>query len=377
VPVVVIALGVVLVVGTVADAVNTLVTTRLRVGPWWPTEVFYRTLWPLWRRLGHRRDEARRELVLSFFAPFSILGLLVLWGVTEILGWALIWWGLRGGFEPPLVHPGDALYFSGVTFFTIGFGDIVPAQPAARALALVEGASGLCTLALVIGYLPALYNAYSTREAQLLMLDDLTGERISPSSLIDAHAPDADVEGLYNLFREWERWCAQTLETHTSYPMLAYFRAQHRGQSWVTALGVVLDSATLAVACIPGADRRAPMFLYRRGNRLLHHFTARLNVRRVGAEPVDRSLFRIAYGRLAAGGIVLRDFDEAFARLGALRAAYADELESLIEELLAPRGFWSHTITGRGQGRPTRPAPDDESTTPPAAPGTEDGSIVP
>jgi hypothetical protein len=159
--------------------------------------------------------------------------------------------------------------------------------------------------------------------------------------------------------------------------MLAYFRAQHRGQSWVTALGVVLDSATLAVACIPGADRRAPMFLYRRGNRLLHHFTARLNVPRMAAEPVDRSLFRIAYGRMAAAGIVLRDFDEAFARLGALRSAYADELESLIEELLAPRGFWSHTITGQARDHPTRPAPDDEPTSRPADPGDIDGSTVP
>lgn len=359
VPVLFFVAGSVLVLGAICDAVNTLVVTRLQVGRWWPTEVFYRALWPLWRRLGRVRDDRRREIVLSMAAPTSILGLLVAWGTSEILGWGLIWWALRESFAVPLSGPGDALYFSGVAFFSIGFGDILPAQSVARVLTLVEAASGLSTLALVIGYLPALYGAYSSREAQLLMLDDLTGERIMPTSLIEAHCPDGQLDRLYDFFHEWERWCAQTLETHTSYPMLALFRSQHLGQSWVTALGVVLDAATLAVACIPGADQREPMFLYRRGNRLLHHFIARLDVRHIEATVVDRSLFRIAYGRLAARGIVLRDFEDAFARLESLRATYAAELESLIEELLAPHGFWSHTITGRARGDGQhRPDPD-------------------
>jgi hypothetical protein len=359
VSVLLVAVGAVLVAGAVADAVNTLVTTRLQVGRWWPTEVFYRSAWPVWRRLGRLRDERRREMVLSLAAPTSILGLLVAWGATEIAGWALVWWGLREGFGVPLATPGDALYFSGVTFFSIGFGDIVPVLPAARVLTLFEAASGLSTLALVIGYLPALYGAYSEREAQLLMLDDLTGERIMPTSLIEAHVPDGGLDRLYRFFDDWERWCARTLETHTSYPMLALFRSQHLGQSWVTGLGVVLDAATLAVACIPGAEAREPMFLYRRGNRLLHHVIDRLHVRSVEAPAVDRSLFRIAYGRLADRGIALRDFDDAFALLEELRGSYASDLESLIGELAAPRGFWSQTITRRPtpEDRPGPPAP--------------------
>lgn len=343
------AIGTLLVIGSILDAANTLVSTRLQVGRYWPTEIFYRRIWPVWRTLGRIKDDRRREIVLSGFAPASLIGLLLLWVLTEIFGWSLVWWALRDTFATPLPSLGDALYFSGVVFFTIGFGDIVPAGGFARALTLAEAFGGLGTLALVIGYLPALYSSYSARETQLLMLDDLTGDRIMPVSLIEAHCPGGELDRLYAFFHEWERWTAQVLETHTSYPMLALFRSQHLGQSWITAIGVVLDAASMAVACIPGADEREPMFLYRRGNRMLHHFADRLGgIRRVEPEPLNRSFFRMAYGRMAARGIILRDFDDAFDRLVRLRATYVVELESLIDELLAPRGFWSHTIHGPG-----------------------------
>jgi len=345
------AIGSLLVVGAILDAANTLVSTRLQVGRFWPTEIFYRRIWPVWRTLGRIKDDRRREIVLSGFAPASLIGLLLLWVITEIFGWSLVWWALRETFAVPLPSFGDALYFSGVVFFTIGFGDIVPAGGAVRALTLVEAFGGLGTLALVIGYLPALYSSYSARETQLLMLDDLTGDRIMPVSLIESRCPDGELDRLYAFFHEWERWTAQVLETHTSYPMLTLFRSQHLGQSWITAIGVVLDAAAMAAASIPGADEREPMFLYRRGNRMLHHFADRLGIRRVEPEPLNKSFFRMAYGRMAAKGIVLRDLDDAFDRLVRLRGTYVVELESLIDEMLAPRGFWSHTIQGPGHQR--------------------------
>jgi hypothetical protein len=351
VSVLLVVVGAVLIVGALLDAANTLVSTRLQVGRYWPAEIFTRLIWPIWGSFRRIRDEQRREIVLSAFAPASLIGLLVLWVLAEMFGWSLIWWAMRESFATPLPSFGDALYFSGVAFFTIGFGDIVPSSGALRALTLVEAFGGLGTLALVIGYLPALYGAYSARESQLLMLDDLTGDRIQPISLIEARAPGGDVERLYAFFGEWEHWTAQVLETHTSYPMLALFRSQHLGQSWVTALGVVLDAASMTAASVIGADEREPIFLYRRGNRTLHHFIDRF---RIPVEPpadLSRSFFRIAYGRMAARGLPLHDFDDAFERLVQLRRTYSAELEALIDELLAPRGFWSHTITSTHRPR--------------------------
>jgi hypothetical protein len=347
VPIVVALVGCLLVAGALLDAANTLVSTRLQVGRFWPSEIFYRAIWPVWGSLRHIKKERRREIVLSAFGPASLLGLLLLWVIAEIVGWAMIWWALRESFAVPLASPGDALYFSGIVFFTIGFGDIVPGSGVARALTLVEAFGGLGTLALVIGYLPALYSAYSARESQLLMLDDLSGDRITPISLIESHAPDGDVEKLYAFFHEWERWTAQLLETHTSYPMLSLFRSQHLGQSWVTALGVVTDAAAITTGCIRGADERESMRMYRRGNRTIDHFIERYDLAVVAVPPFNRAAFRSSYGRMAARGLPLREFEEAHDRTDEMRHTYAAELETLIDKLLAPRGFWSHTVTRR------------------------------
>lgn len=347
--VVLIVIASLLIVGAVLDAANTLVSTRLQVGRYWPTEIFYRAIWPLWGAFRHVKDDRRREIVLSAFAPASLIGMLMIWVVAEILGWSIVWWVLRESFAPPFSDFSDAVYFSGVTFFTIGFGEIVPATGVARPLTLLEAFGGLGTLALVIGYLPALYAAYSDRETQLLMLDDLTGDRIQPISLIESRVANGELDRLYAFFGEWERWTAHVLETHTSYPMLALFRSQHLGQSWVTALGVVVDAAAITAGSVIGAEEREPMFMYRRGNRALHHFADRLRLAPHPMPDFQRGWFRITYGRMAARGLPLRDFDDAFERTAGLRRTYAAELESLIDELLAPRGFWSHTILGVGQ----------------------------
>ena len=147
-----------------------------------------------------------------------------------------------------------------------------------RFLSLVETLTGLGTIALLISYLPALYGAYSRREARLLTLDDPLGGRLTPFRVIAVQASDENLE-LFNRFcSDWEMWTAEVLESHTSYPMLALFRSQHPGQSWVTALGVVTDAATLACAAIVGAEVREPYFLYRRGRRAVDDIAGALNI---------------------------------------------------------------------------------------------------
>lgn len=156
-------------------------------------------------------------------------------------------------------------------------------------------------------------------------------------------APGGDVERLYRFFGEWEAWTADILESHVSYPMLALFRSQHAGQSWITALGVVLDSATLTCAVVPGADQREPYFMHRRGRRALHEIARRLPQHRVAQSPLDRDLFGIAYGLIRDSGLPVRPVDDAWERLVALRSTYSTTLQSLIDYLLAPAGFWGHS----------------------------------
>jgi len=46
---------------------------------------------------------------------------------------------------------GDAIYFTFITSLTIGYGDIVPRQALARALAIGIGVSGLCLTGIIAG----------------------------------------------------------------------------------------------------------------------------------------------------------------------------------------------------------------------------------
>jgi hypothetical protein len=318
--------------------------------------VFYRVTWKVIRSIGRRiTAERRQEGFLSLYGPLSLLGLLAMWVVAQILGWGLIWWSLRDqmtGVSSLL----DAIYYAGVGFFTVGFGDVLPTGGVARVLTLFEAFVGVGTTALVIGYLPVLYSAYSARESQLLSLDDLTGDRITPVALIEAHAPDGDTATLYDWFSQWERWCSGILESHTSYPMLTYFRSQHPGQSWVTALGVVTDAATLVLATVDEPRSREPLMLYRRATRTLPLLAQRLGTDEGPTDNIRIEFFEIAYQRLAATGLPVRSFDDAWADLTALRAAYGGWLEALIDDLAAPRGFWGHAIDMPAVGATRSPA---------------------
>jgi hypothetical protein len=172
--------GAALVLAAATDAVSTLVTTQRRSSRLWPTYVFYRRTWRLWRALGRRiASERGRERLLAVYGPLSLLGLLVVWVLLLLAGWGLVWWMLReelsgvGGYL-------DAVYFAGVGFFTVGFGDVVP-----------QAFMGLVTIALVIGYLPTLFGAYSRREAKLLTLDDLSEEHTTSTGSSSPGTPTA------------------------------------------------------------------------------------------------------------------------------------------------------------------------------------------
>ena len=159
--------------------------------------------------------------------------MLVSWVLQQVIGFGLIWWGIDGISDVDSLL--DAIYFSGVVFFTVGFGEVIPIDIVSRFGALIEAFAGVLTIALVIGYLPALYSAYSEREQKLLTL----------------------------------------------------FRSQQEGQNWITALGLVIDSA-LHVELTEGGQARSAYW--------------------------------------------------------ALRRTYDAQLEFLIDRLQAPRGFWGHRI---------------------------------
>jgi hypothetical protein len=338
--------GLALVLATAGDAVSTLVTTRRRRGRLWPTPVYYRWSWRAWRAVGRRASPELREGFLGSYGPLSLLGLLVLWVLLLVAGWGAVWWGLRSrvtGIDGYL----DAVYFAGVGFFTVGFGDILPVGDLARLLVIGEAFMGLVTMALVIGYLPTLYGAYSRREVQLLTLDDLSDEPTTPVGFLEACHAAGGVEGIAAAFASWERWCDDVYDSHTTYPMLALFRSRQPGQSWLTGLAVVLDAAAISLAAIDGARAGPAARLWRRASRLLHTFQLLPAVGTREAEPAgspgDEDRFRAAYQRLGKLGLPLHPYGQAWDELRRLRAGYYPELVAATELLLVPLEFRHHT----------------------------------
>ena len=342
-----IILGVTIVLAVVADLVNTLVTTTTSQWRWWLTRIIYRRTWAVTQAVGHRiKDDRRRERFYSIYGPLTVLGMLLAWVTQQIIGFGLIWWGIGGvnGVESLF----DAIYYSGVVFFTVGFGEVVPANQVPRFGALIEAFTGVLTTALVIGYLPALYSAYSEREQKLLTLDDGTEERITPTNLVLSRCPDGNAERMDGFFSDWELWIAQVMETHTTFPMLTLFRSQHLGQSWITALGLVTDAA-LHMELIEGQQGGPAYWTYRRSARLMQELCEGVDLspyRRqldegYAADPV---VFRQLYDAMGEHGFPMLPFDEAFARSQAIRRTYDAQLEYLIDALDAPRGFWGHVI---------------------------------
>lgn len=341
-----VVLGAALVVWILVDSFETLLATNLRSSRWSFTRLYYRAIWPLYRRLCVRtRNEARRERRLARFGPASFLGLLVAWTTLEIFGWGLIWWGLRESFHGAIASPGDAWYYSGVVYFSIGFGDILPSSGLLRLLTIAEGLSGLGTLGLVIGFLPSLTSAYGARERQLLLLDDLTDERVTPVSLVRAYLDDdGGTARLDAMFDEWSAWCAEVYDSHTSFPVLVWFRSKHRGHSWITGLGVVSDAAMAFAATVPDADRGSAVRLQRQAARLVTGLGERISLAPDETLPDLRpELWRIGYDTLRDTGVEVRPFDESYQRLLVMRAEFHPMMEAFIDELLAPRGFWGVT----------------------------------
>jgi hypothetical protein len=335
-------LGAALVVLIVCDAVGTLVVTQGQSGPWRPTRHWYGLTWRAVREIVIRLPRRGGDGLLNVYPAVSLLGLLLVWLCGLVMGWTLLYHAMGE-------HPGGSrdwetlLYYAGTSLLTPAFGTAHDLPT--RLATLAEALTGLGTIALLISYLPALYGGYSKREARLLTLDDPLGGRITPVRVIVTHIADHDLELLYRFFAEWEMWTAEVLESHVSYPMLALFRSQHAGQSWITALGVVTDAATLVCAAIPGAERREPYFLHRRGRRAIHEIAARLHV---PASPLtgpglSRDGFDYAWGVLEQLGLPLRDREDTWDRLVELRSGYGSRFQELVDFLLAPHGFWGHS----------------------------------
>jgi len=245
-----VAAGAALIVVIFIDAFEAMILPRRVRHGYRPVRYYYRSAWIVWRAAARLLPAGRhRNGFLSVFGPLSLFGLLALWAAGLITGFALLHWSVGTKLQAD-GHFGTYLYFSGTTFFTLGYGDIVPTGTFGRAASVFEAGIGFGFLAVVIGYLPVLYQAFSRREITISLLDARAGSPPSAGELLRRLADARSAAGPFLV--EWERWAAELLETHLSFPVLSYFRSQHDNQSWVSTLTTILDTSAILIGGVGG-----------------------------------------------------------------------------------------------------------------------------
>ena len=326
--------GVVLLAVVLWDAFETIILPRRVTRRFRLTRFFYRSSWRPWVKMVTTLVPARRrESWLSYFGPLSLLLLLSVWACGLISGFALIHWALGSAMLTMNEGAGfiTDLYLSGTTFFTLGLGDVLPRTSLARLLVVVESGMGFAFLALVIGYLPALNQSFARREISISLLDARAGSPPTASEMLRRHGHERGKEALQQLLHEWERWSAEFLEGHLSYPVLAYFRSQHDNQSWLAALTAILDTCSVVMAGLEGTCARQAELTFA----MARHAVIDLSLvfRTTPKEPNPDRLppEKLAELRLllTGSGQILKEGDAADRKLRELRLMYEPYVQAL------------------------------------------------
>ena len=334
------AAGLLLILFVLAEAFEALVLPRRVLRPFRFTRLYYRAGWKTWTALAALLPPTRRrQTFLSVFGPLSLLVLFALWAAALVTGFGLVHHALGPGRTVA-----DSIYLSGTTFTTLGYGDVTPGNPAGRALAVAEAATGFGFFAVVIAYLPVLYQAFSRREAFIALLDARAGSPPAAGRML-LRTPPGPEGGpcLTDFLAEAERWSAEVLEGHLSFPVLGYYRSQHDNQSWLAALACVLDASALLLTVAEGADRAQARLTFAMARHTLVDLG--LVLRRAPSAGADDRFPAARLGELLAAlraaGVKVRDDAAARARLAELRGLYEPFLEGLSGFFRLPvAGVW-------------------------------------
>ncbi|SRR5579864_3856484 len=349
--------GVAIIWVVLRDAFETVVLPRRVTRHFKLTAWFYRRTWIPWRKIGsHIKTESRRQQFLGYYGPLCLILLMGFWASGLILGFALIQYGI-GGHEQLNQEPltfGRILYHSGETFFTLGYGDIVPTSAGARALSVLEAGMGFAFLGVVIGYLPVVYGAFSRREVQISMLDSRAG---SPPAAVEllvrlagrSEDPGVDQSVLDEVLRDWEVWSAELLEAQISYPVLTFFRSQHSNQSWLAALTTMLDVTSLILSGIEGVHPGQAKLTFAMARHAAVDL-AQVVSARYDPEAPDRlpqGGFDGLRDALSGAGLRFRNDDRALEKLTKLRAMYESYVFSTGRNLMLTLPPWLHSEKAR------------------------------
>jgi hypothetical protein len=338
--VVVFLLGFLIVVRTLISAVRTFVVPRAsrdRVAT-----LVFRTIRSVFEiALLRARTYDQRDRIMAYFAPIASLLLLPVWLILIASGYVLMYWSTG------IQTLEDDIVISGSSLLTLGF--TKGSSLVHTVLAFSEATIGLIMVALLIAYLPTMYNAFQQRELAVTMLEVRAGSPPSAVEMIIRFHRLHSLDKMHDLWETWETWFAQIEESHTSLAALVFFRSPQPDHSWVTASGAVLDAASLMRSTVDApVDTQADLCI-RAGYLALRHIADFFGVTynadaRFPDDPISiaRTEFDMACDQLATAGVPLRpNRDQAWQDFAGWRVNYDRVLLALANLTMAPYAPWS------------------------------------
>ena len=346
------AVGSLLVLFVLWDAFETIVLPRRVSRRFRLTRFFYAMTWRPWRAMARRKPEGNiRENFLSIFGPLSLLMLLTAWAIVLLFAFTLLHWGVGTRLAMPAGLSGFEadLYYSATTLVSLGLGDVTPASGSARVLTFLEGGIGFAFLALVIGYLPTLFQAFTRREVSVALLDARAGSPPTASELIRRLSGESAGHDLGGILHDWDVWSADLLETQVSFPVLAYYRSQHDNQSWLAGMTTMLDVCALVIAGVEKCPVRPARLAFAMGRHALADLAQIFHL--APSPPASDRLPEADSMRLREtmrkAGLPMKEGSETLERLNRLRAMYEPYAHALSRHLLMPLPPWVPPLGAR------------------------------
>ncbi|MEO5964144.1 MAG: hypothetical protein ABIR11_01670 [Candidatus Limnocylindrales bacterium] len=334
-------IGVVVISRTVLSAVRTFVVPRGDNDPL--SRLAFRSIRKVFDLAAPpSRPYEFRDRIMAYYGPIALILLPAWWLVLLIAGFGAIYWALGLPVD-------EALVVSGSSLLTLGFRE--PGIPGGDIFAFAEAAIGLALVALLISYLPTIYGAFSRRELLVSLLEVRADSPPSPVVMITRMHRLGGLDELHELWVRWERWFAELEETHSSLPVLVFYRSQQHDHSWVNAAGAMMDTAALvrSAVAIP-QDVQADLMIragYLALRRIASFFRITYDTHPQPTDPtsVDRSHFDTALDVLEQSGVpVVADRDQAWRDFNGWRVNYDQVLRKLEKLTMAPTPWWDRPM---------------------------------
>ena len=330
--------GIMLVITTLSAAIRSFVLPRnevVRMNVW----IFMgiRTIFDAAAKMANSSE--RRDRIMAHYAPVALVALPVAWLTLVSLGYTALYWAVGVGDLKSCYE------LSGSSLLTLGTAKTYGMW--LNMLTYSEATLGLLLLTLLISYLPTIYQAFSRREVTVALLELRAGTPPTAACLLSWLNHDGSVQNDDQQWAEWERWFVEIEESHTSLPILTFFRSPQPGRSWVTSGGLILDTAALLFAAVDGPRPRQVEITFKAGclalNRVYRFFDDKAGAAPTNLLPSedapdpDRADFDLACAELEAQGLRLcDDRAKAWQQYQELRRRYASALDFLATLTMAP-----------------------------------------